>query len=475
MRSIRRALAGLVLFLLVMQGCKMGPNYQRSDTGVDSTMVYRFDELRQDTIINIAWWDQFQDPQLQELIEIALVENQDVRIAAARIEEARAFLGFTRADLYPAVSISAQGTRNNFLSTINQQVDARNTFFAAPALNWEIDFWGKLRRAKEAAAAEMLATEYGRRAVQVALISEVAATYFLLLDFDQRLDIASRTLESRRSSTALIQERFDQGYTAQIDLDQASIQEYIAEAAVPFYERLVAQTENRLSVLLGRPPGSVPRGLDLYAQPLPPEVPPGIPSALMERRPDVMRSEQLVVAQNARIGIAKGAMFPSISLTGFLGTASNELDQLFADGSAVWSFGGSLVGPLFNMGKNRRRVEIERQRTEQARLDYQATVLQAFREVEDALIGVDTYKRELDARLKQRESAISAKGLSLERYDGGVTSYLEVLENDRTLFQTELETAQTQQLYLMAYVSLYKALGGGWITREEQEAAANQE
>lgn len=475
MRNLKILVAGFILFLVVIQGCKMGPNYERSDTGVDSTMVYRFDDIKEDTVINIAWWEQFQDPNLQQLIEIALVENQNVLIAAARIEEARAFMGFTKADMYPNITINAQGSRNNFIPGANLEVDARNTFFVAPALNWEIDFWGKLRRANEAAAAEMLATEYGRRAIQVALISDVAAVYFQLLDFDQRLDIARRTLVSRRNSSQIIQDRFDEGYTAQIDLDQARIQEYIAEAAVPFYERLVAQSENALSVLLGRPPGSIPRGLDLYSQPVPPPVPPGIPSMIMERRPDVMQSEQLVVAQNARIGIAKGAMFPSISLTGFLGTASNEIGQLFSSGSAIWSFGGSLLGPLFNMGKNRRKVEIERQRTVQVRLAYQATVLQAFREVEDALIEVATYQRELDARLKQRASATSAKSLSQERYDGGVTSYLEVLENDRTLFNTELETSQTQQLYLRSYINLYKALGGGWISRDEQQATAPQE
>ncbi len=474
MHKMKIQIACIVLLLVAVQSCKMGPNYERSDTGVDSTMVYRYDDIKEDTIINIAWWDQFQDPELQQLIEIALVENQNVLIAASRIEEARAFMGFTKADMYPNITISGSGTRNNFVQTLNQQVDARNTFFVAPALNWEIDFWGKLRRANEAAAAEMLATEYGRRAVQIALISDVAAIYFSLLDYEKRLEISKRTLESRIRSSALIEDRFNEGYTAQIDLDQARIQEYLAEAAVPFYERLVGQTENALSVLLGRPPGSIPRGLDLYEQPVPPSVPPGIPSNLMERRPDILESEQLVVAQNARIGIAKGAMFPSISLTGFFGVASNDLSQLFADGSAVWSFGGSLVGPLFNLGKNKRRVEIERQRTIQVRLAYQARVLQAFREVEDALIEVDTYRRELDARLKQREAATSAKSLSQERYDGGVTSYLEILENDRTLFETELATSQTQQLYLRAYINLYKSLGGGWISREEEQSAATE-
>ncbi len=456
-----------IMVLLLLPGCKVGPNYDRPDPVFDTTAYYRFDPLKRDTITNLKWWELFQDEQLHDLIRIALEENQNLLIATSRIEEARAFLGFTKADLYPNISVSGQATRNNFVQTINEQVDARNTFFIAPALSWEIDFWGKLRRANEAAVAEMLATEYSRRAIQVSLISDVAALYFQLLDFDKRLEIARRTFESRQQASTIIEDRFSEGYTAQIDLDQARIQEYIAEATIPFYERQVIQTENALSILLGRPPGSILRGLDLYEQPVPPPIPAGMPADLLSRRPDVLQAEQLLIAQNARVGIATGAMLPSINLTAFIGTAGNDFSQLFSSGSAVWSFGGGLISPLFNFGKNRKRVEIERQRTIQTEYAYQATVIQSIREVEDALVSIDTYDRQLSARIKQRGSAQSAKELSRERYNGGVTSYLEVLENDRALFQAELEAAETQQLYLRSYISLYKALGGGWITEEE--------
>ncbi len=239
-----------IMVLLLLPGCKVGPNYDRPDPVFDTTAYYRFDPLKRDTITNLKWWELFQDEQLHDLIRIALEENQNLLIATSRIEEARAFLGFTKADLYPNISVSGQATRNNFVQTINEQVDARNTFFIAPALSWEIDFWGKLRRANEAAVAEMLATEYSRRAIQVSLISDVAALYFQLLDFDKRLEIARRTFESRQQASTIIEDRFSEGYTAQIDLDQARIQEYIAEATIPFYERQVIQTENALSICL---------------------------------------------------------------------------------------------------------------------------------------------------------------------------------------------------------------------------------
>ena len=236
----------LMLYMLVMQGCKVGPNYEQPEPLFDSTAVYRFDPVLGDTVLNLSWWELFGDPQLKQLIEIALEANQDILIATSRIEEARAFLGFTRADVYPNITISARGQRSNLLSLggISEQVDVRNNFFVAPALSWEIDFWGKLRRANEAAYAEMLASEYGRRSIQVSLISAVAATYFQLIDLDQRLVIAQNTLNSRQEYSRIIEERFKEGYTAQIDLDQARIQEYIAEARVPFVQRQVAWAEN---------------------------------------------------------------------------------------------------------------------------------------------------------------------------------------------------------------------------------------
>jgi multidrug efflux system outer membrane protein len=314
-----------------------------------------------------------------------------------------------------------------------------------------------------------VASEYGRRAVQVALISEVARAYFVLLENDVKLQTAVRTQKSREESLNIIQERFNKGYTAEIDLNQSQIQEAIAAALIPLYKRNVVQAENALNVLLGRFPGTIPRGVTLYEQVIPPDIPAGLPSDLLLRRPDVQEVEKILIAQNARIGVAQALRFPSISLTGLLGAASPDLSGF----SLAWTAGGGLLGPLFQFGKNKKRVEIERALYEQVLKEYELTVIQAFAEVENALIAVETLEDEFEARNRQVRAAENAKMLATERYNGGVTSYLEVLEQERQLFNAELEAATVRQLQLTAYVQLYKALGGGWITREE--AAADQE
>ncbi|MEZ5148383.1 MAG: efflux transporter outer membrane subunit [Bacteroidales bacterium] len=297
---------------------------------------------------------------------------------------------------------------------------------------WELDFWGKYRRATEAARAELLATQYNQRVVQLSLISEVTRTYFLLLDYNARLEISEKTLKSRRESLRIINERFEKGIVPELDLNQAQIQEAIAEASIPLYTRLVAQTENALNILLGRMPMEMEINGTIKEKLFTPEIPAGIPSVIMERRPDVLQAEQVLAAQNARIGVAQAMRLPSISLTGMFGTASSELSALATGDAMVWSVGGSIFGPLINFGKNKRRVEIERERMRQDSLYYVKTVLNAFREVEDALIQVQTLKDESLARQKQMKAAENAAMLSQARYDGGVTSYLEVLDS-RTL------------------------------------------
>jgi len=346
-----------------------------------------------------------------------------------------------------------------------------NDFSGVATLAWELDFWGKYRRATEAARAEMLASDFGHRAIQVSLISSVASTYILLLDFDARLDISKKTLESRGESLRIIGERFDKGIVAEIDLNQAEIQEAIAAASVPYYERLVAQTENALSILVGNNPGTILRTHTLRDEVIPPDIPSGIPSAVLTRRPDINQAEQMLAAQNARIGVAVAMRFPSISLTGMLGAASSDLSTLATGDALVWSIGAGLVGPIFQFGKNKRRVDIERQRMYQDSLYYVQTIIQAFREVEDALIEINTLDRESIARERQMASAQNAAMLSTERYNGGVTSYLEVLDSERSQFNAELSASETYQMYLNAYVFLYKALGGGWISEEEMNQA----
>jgi multidrug efflux system outer membrane protein len=304
--------------------------------------------------------------------------------------------------------------------------------------------------------------------VQISLISEVVGTYFLLLDYHQRLDISRQTLESRMESLDIIEQRFSKGIIPEIDVNQAQIQKEIAAEAIPVFERLVAQTENVLSILLGRFPGDIQRGNDLHTQVIPPNIPLGLPSTLLQRRPDIVEAEHLLHAQTAQIGVAQAVRFPSISLTGIAGFASTELDDLIDDGDA-WSISGGLFAPIFDFNKNKLRVVIEEERTKQALYFYQNTVLIAFREVEDALSEVHTYDDQIAAVERQYTAAKNAAFLSKMRYDKGVTSYLEVLETERQQFSAALDLSATKQEYLTSYVRLYKALGGGWLSKEEME------
>ena len=462
-----------LFIVLIIAGCKVGPNYQKPVTYSPAT--FRFDNIstQEDTVINLKWWELFQDEELKALIDTALKYNQDVLMAASRIEEARAVVGYNKADLWPSLGYDGSGARMQMNIPALGVDGPFNSFSGAANLAWELDFWGKYRRATEAARAELLASDFGHRAIQISLISSVASTYFLLLDFDARLDISKKTVKSRRESLRIIQERFNKGIVPEIDLNQAEIQEAIAAAAVPFYERLVAQTENSLSILLGSNPGTIPRTHTLRDEVIPPEIPSGIPSAVLARRPDINQAEQMLAAQNARIGVAVAQRFPAISLTGMLGAASNDLSTIATGDALIWSFGGGIAGPIFQFGKNKRRVDIERQRFYQDSLNYVRTILQAFREVEDALVEIHTLNKESVARERQMAAAENAAMLSAERYNGGVTSYLEVLDSERSKFDAQLSASEVYQLYLNSYVFLYKALGGGWISEEEMNQAAN--
>ncbi|MFO7613553.1 MAG: efflux transporter outer membrane subunit, partial [Bacteroidales bacterium] len=308
----------LSLLILIISGCAVGPNFQKPV--VQSPDKFRFSLVEADSIPTLSWWELFRDPVLDTLITIALKENRDVQIATARIEEARAAMRFNKADMWPRLGYEG----NIYGGNLNQVMLSGNTdhysnYYAAPVLSWEIDFWGKYRRATESARAEMIATEFARRGIMISLISEVANLYFQLLDFDNRLEISRRTLAIREEYLFIIQERFNKGVVAEIDLNQAQIQEAIAAAAVPQYTRLVAGAENALSILIGRNPGPVIRGKPLQEQVMPPDIPPGLPSDLLVRRPDIMEAEQYVAAQNARIGVAQAMRFPSFNLTGLLG------------------------------------------------------------------------------------------------------------------------------------------------------------
>jgi multidrug efflux system outer membrane protein len=455
------------LMALVLTGCMVGPDFvpPTFETPAD----YRFDAGEAAAEVNLKWWELFKDPILFDLVTVSLVNNRDVQIAASRIEEARAVLGFVGADRYPGIFIEGDANTGNFLG-ISKSNSTDQAAFIGPTLNWEIDFWGKFRRATEAARAELLASEYAFRTVQLSLISEVASTYNQLLDFRQRLQISRNTLKSRLKTLDIIQQRFDEGIIPELDLNQAQIQKEIAAASIPLFERQVAQTENALSILLGELPREIQSGQGLKYQVTPPEIPVGLPSTLLERRPDVAEAMYLLEAQTEQIGVAEALRFPAFSLNGLVGVAGSDIAGDTSDGG-VWRAGAGLFGPLYEFGKNLRRVEIEEARARQTLYFYENTVLTAFREVEDALVQIDTYDRQVAAVTRQVAAARNANVLSLDRYDQGVTSYLEVLETERQYFNAELDLSELYQLRINAYVGLYKALGGGWMTPEEMESS----
>ena len=456
-------LLGIIIYL---SGCKLGPDFQRPDYyGPDA---FRFDSAKTDTIVNLRWWELFDDDVLDTLIITALNNNRDVMVAAARIDAARANLGYTKADQWPTFGFNVGVSTGNSLGGVATLPDVSSNFFAFPEMSWEIGFWGKYRRLNESARAEMMASEYGLRTVQISLISGVASTYFALLDNMAKLEISKRTLAARDSSTAIIQARFDYGVVAEIDLNQAQIQRAISAAAVPIYTRAIAFNQSSMSILLGQYPDSIPIGVKLINQIEPPEIPTGIPSQILTRRPDVMQAEADYAAQNARIGAAQAARWPSLNITGLFGVASSGLTSLTAAGLG-WSAGGMLLGPLFQFGKNKRRVEIERANTIAALNIYEGVALQAFKDVEDALISIQTLRIELIAQEQRFTAAVNAEYLSSERYDKGQTSYLEVLESQRQSFDAQLSYSQTRRDLLGAHIGLYKALGGGWLSPAEEE------
>ena len=471
--SNKFSLVGVLILGVILYSCAVGPDFQKPE--MQAPLYFSsYDSLAVDTLVNLKWWEIFNDPILDTLVITALKENKNVNIAIARIEEARATLGFTEADIYPRVDLQGEASRGTYAGGGVKLDSEANGFFIAPVVNWEIDFWGKFRRANESAQAQYLASEFSLRKIQISLITEVVSTYFLLLDFKERLMISEETLQSRMESLRIIQERFNKGIIPEIDLNQAQIQKEIAAGTVPVYKRLASQTEHSLSILLGKMPGSIKTGINLEQRNTPPEIPVGLPSQLLERRPDIAEALFLLQSQNAQIGVAVAQRFPSISLTGLIGFASTDLSSL-TSGDPAWSASGSLFGPIFNFGKNISRVEIQEARTEQAFYQYENTVLNAFREVEDALIEVQTIKEQLEAKSRQFLAAKNANRLSRMRYDLGVTSYLEVLESERTLFNVELELSETKQLTLNSYIKLYKALGGGWISKEEYVLDKNQQ
>jgi multidrug efflux system outer membrane protein len=464
-RQCSMVITCLVVFC---SGCAVGPNYKRP--AVPTPPEYRGASAgspgQQQTTLSFAdqkWWDAFQDDVLRDLIKRALAQNYDLRIAAVRILEARAQLGITRADQLP--SVAATG------SVVNQRIPqspgrpAVETSAGQLGLTsvWELDFWGKFRRATESARADLLSQEWAQRQVVSSLVSDVATAYFQLRELDLELEISRRTLASRQDSLRLTQILADRGATSMLDVRQAEQLVYNAAAQIPDLEGRIEQQENFISTLLGRNPEAIARGKKLTDQPHPVEVPAGLPSSLLERRPDIRSAEQQLVSANAQIGVAKADYFPQISLTAAGGYQSSALTGLFDSSAGFWTLGSSAVQPVFQGGRIRNRVRLAEARREEASLIYKNTIQQAFREVSDALIA---YRKSREFRVQQEQvthSAEEATKLSKMRYRGGATSYLEVLDSDTRYFVAQLSLAQAQLRELQSLVQIYRSLGGGWM------------
>ena len=463
---MRRAAFALAL---AASACTVGPTYKRpvahlpeAYRGGAPTSTVAADEP---SLGDQKWWGVFQDEQLQELIRTALRQNFDVRLGAARVAEARAQLGITRADQFPQVDASALADRERVSASpvpFPSQAFERNLFQAGASTSWEVDFWGKFRRATEAARATLAATEWGRRAVVTSLVAQVAEAYFALRAIDLNLDISRQTLASRRESLRLTQVRAEGGAASELDVRQAEQLVFGASATIVDLERQAQQQENLISILQGNNPGAVPRGRTLTDQPLIPQVPTGLPSALLERRPDIVEAEQTLVAASANIGVARANFFPTVSLTGSGGFQSAALSSLLTGPAAFFTVGATLLQPVFTAGRTRSQVELAEVRREEALLAYQQTIQQSLRDVSDALIA---YRQDREFREQQQQlarSAAEALRLTTVRYQGGVSSYLEVLDADTRLFIAQLGLAQAQLNELRALVQIYRALGSGW-------------
>ncbi len=453
---------GIILFTLgAFFSCKMGPAYKTVEPDIPETYRFQTDTLDRG---DIEWWKLFDDPVLDTLIRASLEQNKNILAVAKNVEIAGLLYNNQKSQMYPQLNVMGSAQRGNYFSTpLESPV---NSFFGGITANWEIDFWGKYRRLNEAAKAEFMASSYNLRSLQLSLITSVASAYFQLLQFRASLDISIKTLSLRDSTYNLMSERYKAGIIPEIDLHQAAIQKAIAEGSVPFYERLVAQTENVLSVLTGVEPREIKTERNYESYNVFPDIPVGMPADLLERRPDILRDEQIIIAENARIGVAQALKLPSVSLSGLLGLAGTEFSEI-GEGGASWNVGGSITGPLFHWKQNIRRVQIATANTEIAVLNYENTVLNALNEVEDALIQIETLRKEYKAKEDHVKAALGALYLSAERYDKGVTSYLEYLEAQRQSFEAQLGLVGIKQEWIASYIFLYKALGGGWLNEGE--------
>jgi multidrug efflux system outer membrane protein len=465
----------VVAAVCLLAGCAVGPEYKRPP--LDVPVGWRIGSAEAAEISNAAWWDAFHDPALSKLLAEAIAGSLDLKAAVARVDEARAQYGVARSALFPQLNADASGERVRASRTTFQGQSippghqSYNSYDLDLSASYEIDVWGRLRRATEAARAQLLASYEGRRTVVLTLVTNVADAYIQLLALDDELAIARRTLESRREVLRLQKARFEGGLAPESDMRQAESQYQIAAAEVPALQRQIAQQENLISLLAGRKPGPVERGSTFSQLPLPP-IPPGLPSDLLQRRPDVVQAEQSLIAANANIGVARAAYFPRISLTGLLGLQSQELSQLFKGPSFAWTGGAGLTQTLFNGGGLRSQVEFAEARQRELAASYQSAVISALRDVDDALTVRSTLEQQRAEQEKNVAALTRLLALAKRRYQEGAAIFLEVATAEQSLFDAEISLDGVRAQLFQSYADLYRAFGGGWI--ETAEALAPQ-
>jgi outer membrane protein, multidrug efflux system len=454
-----------LLLAVPLSACMVGPDYRHPEVEVPA--AWRLGATEAGEISNIAWWDQFQDPVLSDLVRTALANNKDLEIATANVDQAFAQYGIVRSAQFPQVNASASATRERSSASIRLGGQTFTDYGVNLSASFELDIWGKLRRATESARASLLASQQGKGTVVLTVVTTVAGGYIQLRALDRQLEIAQRTSQSLGEAARLQRVRFEEGAVPASDYQQAESQYREAVARVPELEREIAQQENFISVLLGHNPGLIPRGRDIDAL-LFPAVPDGLPASLLQRRPDIRQAEQNLIAANANIGVAKAAYFPDISLTALLGLESAQLSDLFKGPSRTWSFGAGVLQPIFNAGRIRSQVAQAEALQRQALHTYEKSIISAFQDVENALIDRTKFGQVREEQAKNVEALRSFRDLADLRYREGATIYLEVANAEQSLFNAQLAYVATQAQLFQSYANLYKAMGGGWVDQAEE-------
>jgi len=450
-----------MLGVVLVAGCAVGPNYRRPEIDAPSVTRGQIEPAEAESLADLPWWDVFEDPVLQRLVTEAIEQNHDLKTAIARVEQARQLVGVARADLLPQIGYQGGAARGRVFipGSSNQTL---NTFLGAFNLAWEIDIWGRIRRATESAQADYLGAEDFRRGVLLTLVANVAQAYFELLELDRDLEIARLTTKSYQGIVGIFTDRYKGDVGTLLDVSRGEASLAGAAAVIPLTEAQIVAKENQLSVLLGRNPYDVPRGRVLAAQVMPPRIPAGLPAQLLERRPDVLQAEQAVVAANANVGVAVGNFFPRIGLTGLYGGQSSEIESIVRGTGNIWAIAGSLAGPIFQGGRLLASYRATKAAWDQAVQQYEQAALNAFAEVSSALVTQHKLKGVRREKDRQVKALVQSVDLALDRYNEGIASYFEVLEAQQELFAAQLEQARTERDQLVAVVLLYSALGGGW-------------